>query len=40
MSFPDVLDLCNNMTGTAVILDASFHFDCPAEPGTVKMIDI
>ena len=39
--FPEFMDLCNSLSGSAVIVgDVNFHFDNQSNPNTAKLIDI
>eukprot|EP00745_Piridium_sociabile_P027300 TRINITY_DN439_c0_g1_i27.p1 TRINITY_DN439_c0_g1~~TRINITY_DN439_c0_g1_i27.p1 ORF type:complete len:1128 (+),score=135.82 TRINITY_DN439_c0_g1_i27:139-3522(+) len=39
--FPDLLELVNTLSGDIVLLgDFNFHFDCPSNPSTSKLLDL
>ena len=38
--FPDLLDVCNNLSGKCIILgDVNVHFDSPNNPCTTKLLN-
>lgn len=38
---PDLLDLCNTLPGSSIVLgDVNVHYDCPQQPLTAKTLDI